>query len=303
MHSEEAFSDSDFHVDSAEIGLGPEWLWVSPGKPVPQRLYESLAPRSCLQIRETNPTDFQLSNRHRLNPGGQIFVLDGSAGQCEMNQLWLRHLRRDVRTSAMPILIWSHDGELPPFDPAQDHFRLLPDGVIGRRGWHGRNEWIRRIESILKVRLKRQFHLDTHLDISSRIESLDAASAWLLATARIVPWIHPRSGRLRQALFELGQNAIEWGNRGDLTKTVHIRLRADERSLHLSVSDQGPGFDRKNLPHAADDQDPIRHLEIREQLGLREGGFGLMITRGLVDRIVYNASGNTVHVTMRHNKA
>jgi anti-sigma regulatory factor (Ser/Thr protein kinase) len=32
---------------------------------------------------------------------------------------------------------------------------------------------------------------------------------------------------------------------------------------------------------------------------LREGGFGLMITRGLVDRMAYNATGNKVVVTMR----
>ncbi|MFM7593228.1 MAG: ATP-binding protein, partial [Isosphaeraceae bacterium] len=63
----------------------------------------------------------------------------------------------------------------------------------------------------------------------------------------------------------------------------------------------GKGFNPQHLPHAAAEEDPIRHLEVREQLGLREGGFGLLITRGLVDRMAYNATGNAVRVTMRHN--
>jgi len=54
------------------------------------------------------------------------------------------------------------------------------------------------------------------------------------------------------------------------------------------------------FPHAAQEEDPIRRLEIREQLGLREGGFGILITRGLVDRMTYNATGNAVRVTLKH---
>ena len=293
----------NYLLDSAEIGLSPEWLWFSHAKPIPKRLSESLSPRRCIHVQEQNPTDFQLANRSILRPGGQILVLDGSPGNSDMVQLWLRHLRRDAHTSAMPILVWSHEGAMPAFDTLQDDFRLLPDGVIGSRAWQDGGSWISRIESILKIRMKRHFHLDLLLDMASRESALESTSAWVLNTVRLVPWMSPKSGRLRQALFELGQNAIEWGNQGDLSKTVHIRLRADERSLHVSVSDQGNGFDRKNLPHAAQEEDPIRHLEIREQLGLRDGGFGLLITRGLVDKMVYNAQGNTVHLSMRHRNS
>ena len=66
------------------------------------------------------------------------------------------------------------------------------------------------------------------------------------------------------------------------------------------MADEGQGFNPKKLPHAAQEEDPIRHLEIREQLGLREGGFGILITRGLVDRMTYNATGNAVRVTLQH---
>lgn len=303
MRPDRDTSQSNLLLDSAEIGLGPEWLWFSHTKPTPKRLKEALAPRECTHVKEQNPTEFQLSNRTALKPGGQILVLDGSPGHEDQIQLWLRHLRRDAHTSAMPILVWSHEGVMPPFNTVQQDFRLLPDGVIGSRGWQDSGSWINRIESIVKIRMKRRFHLDLQLEIPSRETSLEIACAWVLNTVRLIPWMSQKSGRLRQALFELGQNAIEWGNRGDASKMVHIRLRADERGLHVSVSDQGNGFDRKNLPHAADESDPIRHLEIREQLGLREGGFGMLITRGLVDKMVYNAQGNTVHMSMRHKNS
>jgi len=303
MRPDKGSDQPNYLLDSAEIGLGPEWLWFSHAKPIPKRLSEGLSPRSCIHIQEQNPTEFQIANRNMLRPGGQILVLDGSPGNDDLIQLWLRHLRRDSHTSAMPILIWSHEGAMTPFDTLLNDFRLLPDGVIGSRGWQDSGSWISRIESILKIRMKRRFHLDLQLDMSSRESALESTCCWVLNTVRLIPWMSQKSGRLRQALFELGQNAIEWGNRGDVSKTVHIRLRADERGLHVSVSDQGNGFDRNNLPHAADEEDPIRHLEIREQLGLREGGFGMLITRGLVDKMVYNAQGNTVHLSMRHRNS
>ena len=289
-------------LDSGEIGISPQWLWFSESKTVPERLASALSPQFCQHIAVSNPTDFLLANRHSFNPGGQIFVLDGSEGRQELVQLWLRHLRRDPRTSATPILVWSHAGKLPDFDSHSDFFWLQPDGVIGRSGWRGSDQWITRVESILKLRLKRQFHIDVHLDMSSRPEALERTSAWILHCVRLVPWMTTKTGRLRQAVFELGQNAIEWGNHGDTSKTVHIRLRADDRSLHLTVTDQGIGFDRNHLPHAAHEEDPIRHLEIREQLGLRDGGFGILVTRGLVDKLSYNTAGNTVLVTLRHNQ-
>ncbi|MCY2935681.1 MAG: ATP-binding protein [Planctomycetota bacterium] len=302
MWTEENSEPEMMNLDSGEIGIVPQWLWFSDSKPIPARLSAALTPRICEHVSASNPTDFLSANRQKFSPGGQILVLDGSEGKAGLIQHWLRSLRCDPRTSASPILVWSHAGNLPEFDSHTDFFSLQPDGVIGRRGWSGSELWIKRIESILRTRLKRHFHIDVHLDMSSRPDALEQASAWILHCVRLVPWMTKRTGRLRQAVFELGQNAIEWGNGSDASKTVHIRLRADDRSLHLTVSDQGTGFNRNHLPHAANEEDPICHLEVREQLGLRDGGFGILITRGLVDKLAYNTAGNTVLVTLRHRE-
>ena len=38
----------------------------------------------------------------------------------------------------------------------------------------------------------------------------------------------------------------------------------------------------------------MRHLSIREEQGLRPGGFGLAMTRSLVDDLIYNEARNEV---------
>jgi anti-sigma regulatory factor (Ser/Thr protein kinase) len=51
------------------------------------------------------------------------------------------------------------------------------------------------------------------------------------------------------------------------------------------------------LTHAAIGQpadDPIRHMEIREQRGLRPGGYGLVTVRASVDELLYNEKRNEV---------
>jgi len=99
---------------------------------------------------------------------------------------------------------------------------------------------------------------------------------------------------LKQAVMEMGGNAIEWGHRKNADLVLRLTYRIDPTSVTLIIKDEGPGFNPKDLPHAASDEDPIGHIEIRNDLGLREGGFGIMLARGLVDQFRYNRLGNEV---------
>ena len=67
----------------------------------------------------------------------------------------------------------------------------------------------------------------------------------------------------------------------------------------IIIRDQGSGFNPQTVPHAAREDDPIAHMNIREVLGLREGGFGLLISRGLVDEMRHNEAGNEVTLVKR----
>jgi DNA-binding response OmpR family regulator len=99
---------------------------------------------------------------------------------------------------------------------------------------------------------------------------------------------------LRQAVHEMGGNAIEWGHgkNADLPLTVTYRIHSNR--VALIIRDQGPGFDPANIPHAACEEDPVKHLEIRLEKHMREGGFGIMLAKGLVDDFHYNDPGNEV---------
>lgn len=99
---------------------------------------------------------------------------------------------------------------------------------------------------------------------------------------------------LRQAIMEMGTNAIEWGHRKNADLPLKITYRIDPTRVVLVIKDQGPGFNPGHIPHAASEENPIGHLEIRQDLGIREGGFGIMLAKGLVDSFQYNDKGNEV---------
>jgi anti-sigma regulatory factor (Ser/Thr protein kinase) len=99
---------------------------------------------------------------------------------------------------------------------------------------------------------------------------------------------------LRQPLIEMLQNAMEWGNEFKNHLVVRTEVRVHQSALVVEIEDEGPGFDRNNLQHAATEDDPFSHLEVRQEMGKREGGFGLMLTRGFTHELEHSDRGNRV---------
>jgi CheY-like chemotaxis protein/anti-sigma regulatory factor (Ser/Thr protein kinase) len=102
---------------------------------------------------------------------------------------------------------------------------------------------------------------------------------------------------LSSAFRELLMNAIEWGGRLDPSHTVRIACLRSDRMLMYRIADPGPGFDISSLSHAAIGQppgDPIAHMQVREEKGIRPGGFGLLMVRESVDELLYNEKRNEV---------
>ena len=99
------------------------------------------------------------------------------------------------------------------------------------------------------------------------------------------------------AFRELLMNGIEHGGRNDPRKRVRAALLRTTRSLIVHIHDPGSGFSMDFLPHAAisnPENFPTRHVEIRAEEGKRPGGFGILMTRHLVDELLYNERGNAV---------
>jgi DNA-binding response OmpR family regulator len=145
------------------------------------------------------------------------------------------------------------------------------------------------------------------------IRILSAAPHWLslrlrckIETAdRIVQFIreigvglpHRDQEHIATAFREILLNAIEHGAGSDPDKRLTITYIRTERALVYYVRDPGKGFSFQNLPHAAvsnPTESPYEHTEIRDKLGMRPGGFGILMTRQLVDELIYNDKGNEV---------
>lgn len=103
--------------------------------------------------------------------------------------------------------------------------------------------------------------------------------------------------KLIAACREMLLNAMEHGAGFDPDKIVEVSAARTNRAIVYHVRDPGPGFRRESLAHTALGNgagNPLAHLEHRAELGLRPGGFGMLLTRDLVDELVYNERGNEV---------
>jgi DNA-binding response OmpR family regulator len=206
-------------------------------------------------------------------------------------------LRGDRATMAIPIVMLTALSDAPnrrrgfrvganayvtkPYD-AEDLYAAL----AAARAW--------------KARLARgRLRGEVQVELASEAQFLQEVNDFLAALYRTVPLAPEQVNHLRQAVMEMGLNAIEWGNRHRAEATVTITFRVRDDRVEVVVRDQGAGFDPTRLPHAASADDPVAHMDVREKLGLREGGFGLMIARGMVDELRYNDRGNEVTLVKR----
>jgi DNA-binding response OmpR family regulator len=99
------------------------------------------------------------------------------------------------------------------------------------------------------------------------------------------------------AFREMLNNAIEHGGKLDPTKYVEVLCVLLKRAIIYWIKDPGEGFDPSALEHAAVNNpagDPFRHVMVRDEKGLRAGGFGILMADQLVDELVYNERRNEV---------
>jgi DNA-binding response OmpR family regulator len=145
------------------------------------------------------------------------------------------------------------------------------------------------------------------------IEVVSAIAQWislqlrckLEIADRIIPFLQQMEADLSSqeredvgtAFRELLMNAIEHGGRSDPNMSVRVDYVRTSKSIIYKIWDPGQGFSFDNLRHAAISNGPdapFEHLEERERLGLRAGGFGILMTRQLADEVIYNQTGNEV---------
>jgi len=107
----------------------------------------------------------------------------------------------------------------------------------------------------------------------------------------------PERNQVATAFREMLLNAIEHGGRLDPNQYVEIEYVRARHMVTCHITDPGPGFTLDEIPHAAIANpldDPIRHIALREQQGMRPGGFGVLLAQRLVDELIYGQNGNEV---------
>jgi anti-sigma regulatory factor (Ser/Thr protein kinase)/ActR/RegA family two-component response regulator len=104
------------------------------------------------------------------------------------------------------------------------------------------------------------------------------------------------------AFREVLMNAMEHGAGFDPEKVVHVTAIRTDRAIVYYFRDPGTGFSPAELERSAlsnRETDPIAHLERRASLGIRPGGFGMLVAKQIVDEMFYSERGNEVILIKR----
>ena len=133
------------------------------------------------------------------------------------------------------------------------------------------------------------------VDIRGKLEAADRTVQFFREVLAALP--NQTREDIAASFRELILNAVEHGTHGDPGKRVRVTMQRTPRLVIGQIADPGKGFSLDAVPHAAISNpadSPIQHIELREETGQRPGGFGILMTRNMVDGLVYNERGNAV---------
>ncbi|NTV65285.1 MAG: ATP-binding protein [Oscillochloris sp.] len=96
---------------------------------------------------------------------------------------------------------------------------------------------------------------------------------------------------LKLAISEAVNNAIDHGNRGEVTKLVAIVFEIDGEKLEIRISDQGTGMERHEATRHVVDEQNLEEGHLR--------GFGMYLISELVDDYEVSSSHKGTVLTLR----
>jgi serine/threonine-protein kinase RsbW len=96
---------------------------------------------------------------------------------------------------------------------------------------------------------------------------------------------------LKLAISEAVNNAIDHGNRGEVTKLVAVVFEIDGEKLEIRISDQGAGMERHDVSRHVIDEQNLEAGQLR--------GFGMYLISELVDDYEVSSSQKGTVLTLR----
>lgn len=135
----------------------------------------------------------------------------------------------------------------------------------------------------------------THLHITPAMGLMEKLSAFVRKQlSDLAPQLYEE---LSLAVDELLSNSMEHGCHLDARCRVDYQCIRTSRMIVFLIRDEGEGFCVDEVTHAAVNnppEDPLRHSQLRDDLGLRPGGFGILLVKKVADELIYNELGNEV---------
>jgi serine/threonine-protein kinase RsbW len=128
------------------------------------------------------------------------------------------------------------------------------------------------------------------LSVLSEGSSIDAAETAIVTAAERHQYSKASIFAVRLAVHEALMNGFKHGHKGmPASLPVVLSYKVKDRTIEVSVEDQGPGFTPEEVP------DPTLEENIE-----RGSGRGLLLIRAYMSRVEYNAKGN--RITMVYEK-
>jgi len=134
-----------------------------------------------------------------------------------------------------------------------------------------------------------------HLRVGTSIDLIEKISGFVRKQLADLP--AQVCEELSLAVDELISNSMEHGCRLDARCMVDFKIIRTSRLLLFQLKDGGEGFAIDALTHAAVNnppEEPLRHTQHRDEMGLRPGGFGILLVSKIADELLYNELGNEV---------
>ena len=126
--------------------------------------------------------------------------------------------------------------------------------------------------------------------IPSKLEQLKCVEKLTAQASEQMHLSEDQTDNLAIAVTEAVGNAIVHGNKKDPRKKVTIQYRLNPKSVHVSVTDEGKGFDPDQIANPLDPDNL-----------LKESGRGIFILKQLMDKVKYDFSdqGTTIHMILK----
>ena len=129
--------------------------------------------------------------------------------------------------------------------------------------------------------------------LESTLKSVDKAEALVVEQAHKLGFDEDDEHQFGMAVRECMVNAVVHGNRYNKNKQVHLGIERSDRSIAVTIGDEGQGFDMNSLP------DPTSPENL-----MRQSGRGILLIRAFVDEFdMYPRNGGGTEVRIVKNAA